>query len=132
MKSFIRKNREMILYMAFGAITVAVNFLTYFIMSKINDNTAADTAVALIASIIVAYATNRTMVFKSKHYGAKAVLLEFFSFLACRLVSGCMDIIIMVVFVDFFHCNDLIVKLISNIFVIIFNYAVSKWLIFKR
>ncbi len=132
MKSFIKKNREMILYMAFGAITVAVNFLTYFIMSKINDNTAADTAVALIASIIVAYSTNRTMVFKSKHYGAKAVFLEFISFLACRLFSGVMDIIIMVVFVDFFHYNDLLIKLISNVFVIIFNYAASKWLIFKR
>ncbi len=132
MKKFMIKNREMLLYMAFGAITVAVNFLAYYIMSRINDNTAIDTAVALIASIIVAYATNRTMVFKSKHHGTKAVFLEFFSFLACRLISGCLDIIIMVVFVDFFHYNDLWVKMISNVFVIIFNYAASKWLIFKR
>lgn len=132
MKSFIKKNREMILYMAFGTLTVLVNFVTYFVMSQINDNTAVDTAVALLASIIVAYATNRTMVFKSEHHGAKAIFLEFFSFAACRLISGFMDIIIMVIFVDFFHYNDLLIKLISNAFVIIFNYTVSKWFIFKR
>ncbi len=132
MKNFIKNNREMILYMAFGTLTTVVNFLTYYIMSKINDNTAVDTAVALLASIIVAYATNRTMVFKSEHHGIRAVFLEFFYFIACRLISGFMDIIIMVVFVDFFHYNDLCIKLLSNVFVIIFNYAASKWLIFKR
>ena len=44
MKKLFKKYREMILYMAFGAITVAVNFLTYLLMSRINDNTAVDTA----------------------------------------------------------------------------------------
>ncbi len=131
MKKLFKKYREMILYMAFGAITVAVNFFAYLLMSKINDNTAVDTAVALVASIVVAYITNRTMVFRSEHHGAKAVFLEFLSFLSCRLISGIGDIIIMVVFVDFFHQNDLVVKMCSNVFVIIFNYVASKWLIFR-
>ncbi len=131
MKEFLRKNRQMILYMSFGTLTVAVNFLTYYVMSKINDNTAIDTAVALFASIVVAYVTNRKMVFNSQHHGAKAVALEFISFMLCRLLSGVGDIVIMVTFVDFFHYNDLVVKLCSNIFVIIFNYVASKWLIFK-
>lgn len=131
MKEFLRKNRQMILYMSFGTLTVAVNFLTYYVMSKINDNTAIDTAVALFASIVVAYLTNRKMVFNSKHHGVKAVTLEFISFMLCRLLSGVGDILIMVTFVDFFHYNDLVVKLCSNVFVIIFNYVASKWLIFK-
>ncbi len=131
MKKLFEKYREMILYSAFGMITFVVNVFTYWFMSRINDNTAVDTAVALVASIIVAYATNRTMVFRSEHHGTKAVCIEFFSFFFCRLISGAMDIIIMVVFVDFLHQNDMIVKLCSNVIVIILNYAASKWLIFK-
>ena len=131
MRKFFKKFRKMILYMAFGAITMAVNFFTYFLMSRINDNTAVDTAVALVVSIVVAYVTNRNMVFESGHHGAKAVFWEFLSFLSCRLISGAMDIVIMVVFVDFLHKNDLVVKLCTNILVIALNYFASKWLVFK-
>ena len=131
MKEFLRKNRQMILYMLCGTLTVAVNFLTYYVMSEINDNTAIDTAVATLASIVVAYVTNRRLVFNSQHHGVKAVALEFISFMLCRLLSGVGDVLIMVTFVDFFHYNDLIVKLCSNVFVIAFNYVASKWLIFK-
>ncbi len=132
MKNFLRKSRQMILYMSFGILTLIVNILTYYIMSKVNDNTAVDTAVALFASIVVAYVTNRKFVFESQQSEARAIALEFFSFFSCRLLSGLGDIIIMVVFVDFFHYNDMVVKLWSNAFVIIFNYVASKWLIFRN
>ncbi len=132
MKKFYDKNREMLLYMVFGTVTVMANILTYYVMAKINDNTAIDTAVALFVSVLVAYATNRKFVFRSEHYGARAVFIEFFSFFAFRAVSGIMDIVIMVIFVDIFHYNDMAVKLVSNVFVIIFNFAASKWFIFKN
>lgn len=131
MKNFLKKSRQMILYMFFGMLTFIVNILTYYFMSKVNDNTAVDTAVALFASIVVAYVTNRKFVFESQQNQTKAVALEFISFFTCRLLSGLGDIIIMVVFVDFFHYNDMIVKLWANAFVIIFNYVASKWLIFR-
>ena len=101
----LMEKRQMVLYMLFGTVTAATNVGVYYLMSKINDNTAVDTAVALFAAIVVAYATNRKMVFHSTHHGMRKVALEFISFMACRLISGMLDIIIMVVFVDFLHHN---------------------------
>ena len=132
MKNIYKKNREMILYMLFGTVTLLVNIVAYYIMAKVNDNTLVDTAVALVAAVLVAYATNRTMVFKSGHHGMKAVCIEFLSFFACRAASGVMDIAIMVICVDFLHYNDMIVKIISNVFVIILNYIASKRFIFNE
>lgn len=37
----------------------------------------------------------------------------------------------MYVFVDLFHYNDIMIKVLSNVFVIMSNYIASKLLIFK-
>ena len=54
------------------------------------------------------------------------------SFFACRALSGVMDVAIMYVTVDLWHFNDIIMKIISNIIVIIVNYVFSKLIIFKK
>ena len=43
-----------------------------------------------------------------------------------------MDVAIMYVTVDLCHFNDIIMKIISNIIVIIVNYVFSKLIIFKK
>jgi putative flippase GtrA len=38
----------------------------------------------------------------------------------------------MFIFVDVFHFNDVLIKLLANIIVIILNYIASKLIIFKH
>ena len=42
-----------------------------------------------------------------------------------------MEMAFMFVGVDLLHVNDKIVKLIANVFVILANYVLSKWFVFK-
>ena len=50
---------------------------------------------------------------------------------ASRLFSLGLEMAIMWFFVDTLHCNHLIIKLMANVVVVIVNYVLSKWIIFK-
>ena len=59
-------------------------------------------------------------------------LRELASFFGCRLLTGALDVAIMAYCVDFRGGNGLLWKLLSNILVIVLNYAASKLFIFKK
>ena len=50
----------------------------------------------------------------------------------CRLITGFVDWGIMWLFVDIIGLNDVIIKIIANIVVIVLNYIASKLVIFKK
>lgn len=131
-KELFEKYREMILYLFFGGCTTLVNIVSYYICSQIGIGTAISTVIAWVLSVLFAYITNRTFVFASKAHGISAVLKETANFFLCRLATGLLDLAIMVIFVDLLHFNGMVIKILSNIIVIILNYVASKLLIFKE
>lgn len=128
----LRKYRKVILFLFFGVCTTLVNIISYYICSKIGLATAVSTVIAWVLSVLFAYVTNRKYVFESKAFGFAPILRETASFFLCRLATGLLDLAIMVVFVDLLHFNGMIIKILSNIIVIIINYVASKLMIFKN
>ena len=92
----------------------------------------ASTILAWVLSVLFAYVTNRKWVFHSEADTKKAVVKEIISFFACRIGTELVDLAAMFIFVDLLHCNDMAVKVIANIVVIILNYAASKFVIFRH
>ena len=90
------------------------------------------TVFAWIISVAFAYITNKIWVFKSKNTNLKNVLREISDFVGCRLFSGLLDLLIMWIFVDVLLLNDMVIKILSNIVVVIINYVASKWFIFRE
>ena len=128
-----QKNKSVILYLIFGGLTTVVNIVTYHICYEmLSVSNFLSTILAWFFSVIFAYLTNRIFVFESRATGLRAWLQEILSFFACRVATGVMDVVIMVVAVDYFHQNSMLWKVISNILVIIINYIASKYLIFKK
>ena len=90
--------------------------------------------------ILFAYWTNRSFVFKSKAQGA-AALQEFTKFVGCRIFTAVLDQLIMflgvtvlgpsVGFVPAAIWANL-VKLFSQVVVVVSNYVFSKILIFQK
>lgn len=131
-KNTYRKYRSFILYVFFGGCTTLVNIITYALCARgLAFGTVASNIIAWILSVAFAYLTNRKMVFESKARSVQAVVREMISFISCRLLTGGFDLLIMYVFVDIIGINDLIMKVISNIIVIVLNYIASKLFIFK-
>ena len=134
-----RKHQEGMRYLVFGALTTLVNILVYTIFAKLVLNGIASERlrvniseiVAFIASIIFAYITNKIYVFNSKTNGFKDLMREIISFTGCRIFTELISILMMNMAI-WFSINDVFMKIVANIVVIILNFILSKILIFKK
>ncbi len=129
----IKKYKEIILYVFFGALTTLVNIVVYAVATRaIHIEVIGASAWAWVLSVIFAYITNRTWVFESKTNTLGGIVNEILGFFGCRLFSGALDIFLMWLLVDVAKAPDLMIKILSNILVIIINYIAGKFWIFKK
>lgn len=129
MKELYLKYKEIIMYLIFGVLTTVVNIVVYYIMADmLQIHYMISNIVAWFLSVLFAYVTNRKYVFESK---SNEIIKEMISFFGARLATGVMDMVFMWIFVGLHILPDFIAKIISNIFVIIANYVLSKLVVFK-
>ena len=131
-RALLKKYRELILYLVFGVLTTLVNYVSWWVIEPFFASSTVPVTAAWIISVLFAYITNRRFVFESKVTGGKALAKELLAFLAARIMSGVLDLCFMLVFADWLGFDSRIVKLISNVFVVIFNYIASKLVIFRK
>lgn len=133
MSKVLQKYKSFILYAFFGVATTLINIIVYWVCARVLClSTMAGNILAWIAAVLFAYITNKKWVFESQVNDFRGIMREIISFISCRLATGLLDMFIMYVFVDIIHFNDMIVKCIANIIVIIANYIASKLIIFKK
>lgn len=133
MKGFLTKNRSVILYVIFGVLTTLVNIVSYWLLTRwLKQSVNAATVLAWILSVLFAYITNRTWVFDSEAIQPSEVIREIVSFFLARLSTGLLDWLFMFVFVTRLSLPDMPVKIASNILVIVLNYVLSRFLVFKK
>ena len=132
-KEYYKKYREGITYLISGGIATFLNIgvfalLTY--MFKINYGIS--NIIAIIVSIIFQYISNKFIVFESNRNTFKENVKEFVSFISCRVITMIMDQAMMTIGVEKLGINELVMKVIVNIIVIIVNYIFSKLIVFKK
>ena len=133
MKELLKKYESIISYGFFGICTTLVNIVIYYLFAHIlKCSTAISTIFAWIVAVAFALITNKIWVFKSKSWDKNTLIKETISFFSCRLLTGLLDLLIMVLFVDILKFNDIIIKVLSNILVIVLNYVASKLIIFNN
>ncbi len=130
-KELFFKYREVVLYLFFGGCTTLVNIGAYFVLDVMGISTAFSTVMAWLLSVLFAFITNKIFVFSSRSSGHRGIFKEGFSFFSCRFLTGVLDLVIMLLFVDKLGLNGLLIKVLSNILVIALNYVFSKLFIFK-
>ena len=131
-KALCRQYRDIIAYVFFGGCTTIVNIVVYWLFAHpLGVATVPSTIIAWVASVLFAYVTNRIWVFHSTERSAAGIVREMVEFFGCRLGTGALDWVGMYVFVDVLHINDVLMKIILNVVVIVLNYVASKFVIFK-
>lgn len=130
-----KSKKEIFNYLIFGVLTTLINLLTYFLLTNLFFD-AKDALqlqivniIAWVVSVIFAYCTNRKYVFNSTNDNKIKEISDFF---LARLATLFMDMIIMFVGVNVLGVNDGIVKIISQVVVIVSNYILSKIFVFKK
>mgnify|MGYP004663464055 FL=1 len=134
-KEVYLKYKEIINYLIFGVLTTAVSLAVYYILvfTVLDPSKPIQLQIANIlswvAGVTFAYFTNRKYVFESKETNK---LKEASKFVTARIVTLVMDMFIMWFGVTILHGNDKIIKLLSQVIVVIANYVFSKLIVFKE
>ncbi len=127
----MKKHRQIILYLIFGVLTTLINIVAYWLFAHpLSLGTLASTILAWLTSVFFAFFTNKSIVFESRD--KKRFFFELFTFLGSRVLTGVIDLAIMFVFVDVLLLNDMVIKIVSNIIVIVLNYVLSKFIVFRK
>ena len=134
-KEMYLKYKEIISYLIFGVLTTVVSLGVYYICvyTFLNPENVVQLQIANIiswvAGVAFAYVTNRKFVFESKEENK---LKEAGKFVTSRITTLLMDRAIMFIGVTLCKFNDKIIKLISQVVVIVMNYLLSKIIVFKK
>ena len=132
-------NKETISYLIFGVLTTIINIVVFwfaerelaFIMSE-DAASLVGNVIAWVISVAFAFVTNKLFVFESKSMAFKVVMAELTGFVIARLLSLAFDEGFMFVAIVLLGMNSLLAKIIINVFVVIINYVLSKFFIFKN
>ena len=123
----MKNYKQGILYLFFGALTTAVNIISYYASYNIfKISNVTSTILAWALAVLFAFVTNRIFVFESKAKGFKEIIRELLAFFTCRLLTGAMDVLIMWISVDIMNWNSMLWKIISNVLVVVLNFLASK------
>lgn len=134
-KKLYFKYKEIINYLIAGFLTTLVSLAIYYIctFTFLNAESSVELQIAnilsWIAGVAFAYFTNRKYVFESK---SQNKLQEAAKFVSSRLITLILDMFVMWLGVTILHFNDKIVKIISQILIILGNYILSKLFVFKK
>lgn len=132
-KELFVKYYDIISYLFFGVLTTAINYLVYLpCYNWLNLSATVSNMIAWVVAVLFAYLTNKPFVFKSHDWSMKTVLPEFGKFLGCRIGSGAAETLIILLTVDCLHWNGNIMKLVTNVLVVILNYIGSKLFVFAK
>lgn len=159
MKEFFRKYREIITYLVFGVVTTVVSMGVYFAVLALfeyglgmSPSEGSFNAVRLlaqilqwIAGVLVAFFTNKKWVFEATDGGKGRTVAELLAFSAGRL--GTLGLDTALTFGTVWLLNaagyrpfklvltftaDLWSKIVSSVVVVIANYIISKYFVFKK
>ena len=127
------KYKELINYLIIGVLTTALNYLIFAVLvNGLKLEMHLSNIIAWIVGVIFAYFTNKLFVFESKSFEIQVLGKEILSFGLARVFSLLLEEVILFLFVNKLGMEKLIIKLIANIIVIIVNYILSKFIIFKK
>ena len=128
-----KKYKEIITYLFFGFVTTVVNYGMFALLVRVfHMDVVPANIISWIVAVVVAFVTNKLWVFESKARDAKTIAREFGEFVAGRLITLGLETLLLWIFVDKLGMNDLVMKIITSIIVVIVNYIFSKFIIFRK
>ncbi|MBO5435131.1 GtrA family protein [bacterium] len=123
------KYEEELLYLLFGGLSFLLNILKCMLLTQIKDILIAN-IISWLITVAFSFITNKYIVFEKTTN--KSIIKQLATFYAGRLLTLAIEEIILFIFVTTLHINDIIIKIIAQIIVIITNYIISKKLIFRK
>jgi len=131
--ALLLKYRQLILYFVFGGLTFLVSMVSYvFCVRALGLDVLIANIVSWILAVLFAFFTNRKWVFDGEGGGSRSLLRQMASFFGGRLFTLAVEELILAVFVTWLRFDGVIVKVVAQVVVIVLNYFISKFWVFKK
>ncbi len=131
-RNFYYKHESVMLYLIVGAMTTAVSVISQYIPAFFGLPTEANTAISWVCAVTFAFFTNKAWVFRNKENSGAAWIKQAASFYGARLFTFFAEFAFMEITVRVLEQNEYIMKLIAQIFILIVNYLLSKFFVFRK
>lgn len=129
---FYTKYKEQLLYLFFGVLTTLVNIISFIVSIKLGINELISNIIAWIFAVLFAYITNTIWVFRDKPRSFQAFLVQISQFVSGRIVTLILEEGILIIGIHLLHVPVLWVKIFAAVFVVIANYFISKWFVYRE
>ncbi len=123
--------QKYIKYLFFGFLTTILNAVIFSLCVWLNIYYLLSNSLAFIIAVIFAYLTNKRWVFFESNSN-KISFHEFFRFAASRISTFILESIILFLFITLMGFNQYGVKLVATLIVVITNYFLSEFIVFKK
>lgn len=126
-------NKEIIRYLFFGGLSFLVSITTYSLFSDVLQvDPLISNILSWVITVLFAYITNKKWVFYQNNNGKKIKFKEIISFFGGRIITLLIEELLLLVAINVLNLNDMLVKIISQVIVIILNYFISKFVVFNK
>lgn len=138
-KIFLSQHRELVAYVVAGIFTTVVNYVVYSVLTVFcRLGITPSNIVAWVAAVVVAFFINKAFVFQRKDWSPKTFFREGRLFIGSRLLSGAVGIGLVPVLMalgitqSVFGIPGLIAKFLAESVVLVLNYILSKYAVFRK
>lgn len=132
-KPFYIAHKEIFLYVLFGGLTTVISILSFAVAYELcNINEHIANIISWILAVTFAFITNKTWVFKGSVDNHETVFKQALSFYVGRVFTLLFEEVIVFVFITQLGFAALLVKIATQVIVLILNYLISKYYVFKK
>lgn len=139
LRDLIVRHWEIVSYLIFGGMTTLLSLVTYALFAgPLTLGPTVSNVLSWVCAVSFAFVTNKLWVFRSKSWAWSVWLREAGTFLAGRIFSGAVEMggfpLLMWLGLDqaLFGVEGFAAKLVITVVVIILNYFLSKFLVFRK
>lgn len=123
------QNREIIVYLICGFLTFVLSMVIYALLSEVlRIDVMISNVITWIIAVYFAFSINRRFVFKS-HGNTIKELLQFY---LGRVLTLFVEQLMLYVFIVRLMYDNMTIKGIAQVVIIILNYIISKFIVFKK
>lgn len=134
-KALCKKYEEMIAYLIVGVLNTIVSMVAWYLLAytvmdaKIVWHNFLLSLISWVVGVVFGYFMNRKYVFKSKE---PDMWKEFLQFSGGRVSTWILDEVMMILMVNVWAVNESFSKIFVSALVVIGNYFISKFFVFKK
>jgi putative flippase GtrA len=123
---------EVVRYLLAGAGTTLIHVAVFAVLVAWSVHFLAANTLAFIAAVVFAFYANERFVFRAASVSAGQSAKRWVQFTIMRTANYAADMGLMILLVSGLRLDPLISKIAVNVVIIIVNYVVSKFHIFRK